>query len=402
MHFQADGSGNGPGLEVTTKEGPEKPYRRLEQHSSGLPFGQLLDISQISGPVYINAQTLAAQVAFSLSDRLWTYSPGELDLDVAVKHWHSQGEKNIYGYQTAVEALQIRAGAASIALGYVFSKDFDLSKRHIPQSILASSSSLPYLRAALDQLSLLYSVASPFVAHIAAVDYQAGPLPGLVSDYVSALELANDIGLGVVSSCSTFETQHMSIFSTLLASIIPTIHIYDGVKVGRDTTRVIDVLDQAGLRNNYQAISNAIASTSSKVDSNDAKVTKLLTAFNEELGTDYDLFQYSGHITPEYVMVVFGTVEASLGSQIVQMLAREDKKVGLLVVRVYRPFVEEAFVKALPKSARILGVLGQVKDRHAVSDPAISSSLYGDVLSALTFSSDWLTSPEIVDCKYPR
>jgi sulfite reductase (NADPH) flavoprotein alpha-component len=75
--------------------------------------------------------------------------------------------------------MQIRNGAASVALGYIFSKDFDLKKRHIPQSILASSSSLNYLRSALDQLSLLYSVANPFVAHIAAVDYTRASSAGL-------------------------------------------------------------------------------------------------------------------------------------------------------------------------------------------------------------------------------
>ena len=393
---------NGPAIDGPTQQGPAKPYRRLEQHSSSLPFGQQISLSHVAGPTYITPQTLIQQVAYSLSDRLWTYSPESFDLDAAVKYWHAQGEGNVYGYSTNVESLQVRSGAASIALGYVFSKDFDLKKRHIPQSILASSSSLQYLRAALDQLSLLYAVANPFVAHIAAVDYQASSTPGLVTDYTSALSLADEIGLGVVSSCSSYEVQHMSLLATLLASIAPIIHIYDGVRVGRDTTRVVDVLDQGGLHNNYKAISEAFASTASQHATNDSKATSLLSAFNNELGTEYGLFEYYGHITPEYVMVVFGTVEASLGSQVVRSFEKADKKVGLIVVRFYRPFVEEAFVKALPKSVRVVGALGQVKDRHAVSDAAVQSNLYGDVAAALAFNSEWTSPPLVVDVKYPR
>ena len=401
MGLLVESSGPQAAFEAT-KQGPGKPYQKLPQQSSSLPFAQTINLGEVAGPVYVSPQILNQQTAYCLSDRLWTFSPEGFDLDVAVKYWHSQDERNAHGSRPSVEALQIRNGAASIALGYAFSPDFDMTKRHIPQSILASSSALPYLRAALDQLSLLYSIANPFVAHVAAVDYQSGPQPGLVSDYGSALSLADEVGLGVISTCSIYEAQHMALLSTLLASTMPVIHLYDGVKVGRDTTRVVDVLDQVGLRNNYQAISSAVANTSSKYDSNDAKVTKLLTAFNEELGTDYGLFEYRGHITPEYVMVVFGTVEASLGSQVVQSLEREGKKVGLLVVRVYRPFVEEAFVKALPKSVLVIGVLGQVKDRHAVSDTAQKSKLYEDVFAALMFSSEWNSPPKVIDVKFPR
>ncbi|KAJ0267426.1 hypothetical protein COL922a_014919, partial [Colletotrichum nupharicola] len=136
--------------------------------------------------------------------------------------------------------------------------DFDLKKRHVPQGIVASSATLPYMRAALEQLSLLYSVASPVAAHVAAVDY-AGE-DGLVSDYVSALSLAEELGLGLVSSASVHESQHMALLTTLLASVLPSIHIYDGVRVGRDNTRVIDVLDQAGLSRAYVNTSGAATS----------------------------------------------------------------------------------------------------------------------------------------------
>ena len=392
---------NGPAEPELVREGPEKKLKDFKQQSTNLPFGQPTSLSSIGGPTYVTAQTLIQQVAYTLSDRLWTYSPETFDLEVAAKNWFGEGAKNVYGYSPNVESMQIRQGAASIALGYIFSKDFDLKKRYIPQSILASSSTLQYLRAALDQLSLLYSVASPFVAHIAAIDY-SGASSQLVTDYISALSLAEELGFGIVASFSTYEAQHMALFSTLLASIIPTIHIYDGVSIGRETTRVIDVLDQIGLHNTYKAVQNEVSVPGKRNESLDSRVLRLLNAFNDELGTEYGVFEYHGHATPDSVLVVFGTVESSLASQVALSLERDGARVGVLNVRIYRPFIEEEFLKILPESVRTIGVLGQVDDQQAVSDSNVRSNLYGDVVAAITFSDKWATPPAVVDVKYPR
>lgn len=383
------------------KKGAEKPFKHSKELSSGLPFGQILSLTSIGGPTYLTAQILIQQVAYTLSDRIWAYSPETFDLDVAVKDWFKDGTSNAWGYPTDVASMEIRQGAASIALGYIFSKDFDLKKRYIPQSIIAPAAALPYLRDALDQLSLLYKVASPFVAHIAAVDY-AGAVSGLVTDYVSTMSFAEEIGFGLISSFSAYEVQHMSLFATLLASVVPTLHTYDGVSVGRETTRVIDVLDLAGLKNTFDAVSEEYAKSVKRNHDLDTKVAQLLKTFNAELGTAYDLFEYQGHATPDAVLVVFGTVESSLASQVVVSLANTGARIGVLSVRVYRPFVEDAFLQALPKSVKTIGVLGQVHDNHAVQDGNLHSILYGDVVAAVTFSDEWSQEPSIIDIKYPR
>lgn len=395
------GESNGPAEPQPVKEGPATKLKEFKQHSTSLPFGQPTSLSSIGGPTYVTAQTLIQQVAYTLSDRLWTYSPDTFDLDVAVKDWFGEGAKNAYAYPTHVESMQIRQGAASIALGYIFSKDFDLKKRYMPQSILGSSSTLQYLRPALDQLSLLYSVASPFVAHVAAIDY-AGATSQLVADYVCALSLAEELGFGLVSSSSAYEAQHMALFSTLLATIIPTIHIYDGVTTGRETTRVIDVLDQAGLHNTFKAVQHEVIVPGKRKEDLDTKVLRLLNAFNGELGTQYGVFEYHGHATPDSVLVVFGTTESSLASQVALSFEREGAKVGVLNVRVYRPFVEEEFLKSLPESVKTIGVLGQVDDQQAVSDSSVRSNIYGDVVAAITFSDKWATPPAVIDVKYAR
>ena len=297
--------------------------------------------------------------------------------------------------------MQTRSGAGSIALGYMFSKDFDLTKRHIPQSLLASSSSLHSLRSALDQLALLYSVASPLVAHVAAVDYAPGSAGGLVTDYATALTVAEELGLGLVSSSSAYEVQHMALFSTLLATILPTLHIYDGINVGRNTLRVIDVLNQSGLHNAYTNVLKELPKTSKKADA-EVKAENLLNAFNSELGTAYGLFEYHGHSSPETVLVVFGSVESSLATQVAERLSVEGHKIGVVNVRVYRPFSEEAFLKVLPATVQNIAVLGQVQDQTAVTDVSTHSNIYEDVLAATVFSERWATSPPVVDFKYAR
>lgn len=393
-------------LQEATSTGAGQSAAQLQDKftnkSGSLPFGQDVTLSSISGPTYLTAQTLVQQVAYTLSDKLFTYSPETFDLDVAAKSWQEKGEKNAHGYTTGLSAMETRTGAGSIALGYIFSKDFDLKKRHIPQSIIASSGSLPFLRPSLDQLALLYNVANPLVAHVAAVDYAANSSSGLVTDYVSSFSAAEELGLGLVASASAYEMQHMSLFATLMASVLPSIHVYDGITVGRETTRIIDVLDQAGLKKNYDAILKDTPETDKKHSDNEGRVSRLLKTFNGELGTDYKLFEYHGHAEPESVLVVFGTVEASLAVQVAKAMAEKDIKVGVINVRVYRPFVEEEFLEVLAPSVQNIAVLGQVQDQAAVSDAVEHSHLYSDVLAALTFATQLENAPAVFDIKYAR
>ncbi|KAI1424637.1 sulfite reductase flavoprotein component [Xylaria sp. FL1777] len=378
---------------------PESHTRVAEftKQSANLPFGQAVPLSSISGPTYVTGQLLVQQVAYALSDKIFSYSPETFDLDVAVKDWASRQDKNIHGYTTAVLPLQTRTGAGAFALGYIFSKDFDLSKRHIPQTLLAPSLSLRHLRSALDQLSLLYGVSSPFVAHVAAVDYVSDS--GLVAEYGSALQIAEELGLALVSSASAYESQHMSLLATLIAKVVPTLHVYDGVRTSRETLRVIDALSQSGIAEIFNKLSQSADSLNARLDSA-GKVFELLQAFNGELGTEYEPFEYAGHDSPDTVFVVFGSVEAQLAKQVVSKLAADGVKIGVVSVRIYRPFIEEAFIKVLPTSVQRIEVLGQVTNESAVSDSSVQSILYSDVLTAVSFSPKWASIPAVVDVKY--
>lgn len=358
-----------------------------------------LALSAISGPTYVTAQALIQQVAYVLSDKIFSYSPESFDLDAAARDWATRSEINANGDVTSFQRLQTRHGAGAIALGYIFSRDFDLKKRHVPQGILASSATLPYLQPALEQLSLLYSIASPVVAHVAAVDYVNGRL---VTDYASALALAEELGFGLVCSRSAHEVQHMGLLATLLASFMPVVHIYDGIHVGRETTRVVDALDKTGLSHSYNAVRQRLTDPRTKHMDAEGKALSVLENLNAELGTEYGLFEYHGHPEAVAILVAFGTVEASLTAQVAHSLAKTGSKVGVVNVRIYRPFVEEEFLRVLPKSAKTVGILGQVKDELAVQEEGVHSALYDDVLAALAFASDRTLTPQCIEIKYAR
>lgn len=379
--------------DVQTKSSPE-------QHSTALPFGQNITLSSISGPTYVTGQTLVQQVAFSLSDVLYTYSPDTFDLDVSLKYWQQQDERNVHGFAPSLLPMDTRTGAGAVALGYMFCNDFDANRRHLPQSLLASSGSLTYLRHTFSELITKNHNAKPTVVHVAAVDYQAGNTPGLVNDYVSAQSIADQVGMALVTSSSPHEMQHMSLFATLMAILLPTIHIYDGIATSRLTTRVIDVLDKTGLQQNCHAILQQLSALDQKNATDDVKVHHLLHAFNNQFGTDYRPFEYHGHKDPLTVFVVFGTAEASLACQIARALASQGYLMGVVNVRVYRPFTDAHFLQTLPASVKRIAVLGQVATDVESLDQACHSSLYADVLAALSFASHFTTRPTLVDLKY--
>ena len=395
MFFQTS-ERNGPGAIDGEK--------RYVSKSSALPFGQDISLPDISGPTYVTAQTLIQQVTYALSDKLFTYSPSSFDLDIAVQAWNKTQLKNAYGELTGIHAMDTRNGAGAIALGYMFSPDFDLTKRHVPQSIIANAGSLEYLQSSLDQLSLLYNVANPTNIQVAAVDYVAGGNAGLVTDYCSALGLAEDLGMGLVASRSAYEVQHMSLLSMLMSTVLPSIHIYDGVTIGRETTRVIDVLNMPSLKRTYDSVLDTVKDDlSSKRLTNEGKLSKLVLAFNAELGTEYKCFEYYGHKEPSSLVVLFGTVEASLSAQVADALAQHGVKIGVINVRVYRPFMEEEFLAALAPSVQQISVLGQVKDEASIMDSSVTSNLYSDVLAAVSFQSlDAGKEPRVYDIKYAR
>ena len=372
MHFQ-DASSAGPAMKLeaaTTKPG--------FKDSRFFP-GHLLPLSAVKDTVYLKTQVLVQQVSFVLSDKVFTYSPDTFDLDAELRTWHASHEKNAYACTPRVLPMDLRMGAGSIILGYTFSSEFDSRKCHIPQHIIGSSALLPHLHSSLMQIASAYSFSSPLVIHIAASDYSNRAVSGLVSNYVSQLVIADDLDLALICSLSAKDAQHMSFFATLLAAITPAIHTYDGIIMAREITMANGIINAQNLHKHYRSILDKSASLKDETIDEEHRVSELLSIFNGELKTKYKPFEYHGHNLAKTVLIVFGSAEGSLAIKLAQIMAMKGYRVGVVNVRMYRPFLEKSFLTEIPSSAQRLLILGQVLDEAAVSDPSVHSKLYSSV-----------------------
>ena len=388
MHYQ-DSSSAGP---------PASPEKRLKRSGLKNPRflpGHQLPLSAFKSSAYLAAQNLVQQVIYSLSDTIYTYSPESFGLDTDIRAWHSTGETNAQGLTPQVLPMDIRIGAGSIIMGYILSKQGNSQGVDLPQQVIGSSALLRYMRPSLEQLSLIDDRSKPVVLHIAAAEYVNRAPPKLATDYVSQLAVADELDLGLVSSLSAHDAQHMALFATILSNFVPTIHTYDGIAMAREITRNAHVLDSGKLRTVY---SNTLKQSMASNLGDDA--SQLLDIFNKELGTDYGSFEYHGHASASTVLIAFGSVEGSLASQVAQTLAETDYKVGVVNVRIYRPFDESRFLSSLPKSTKRLLVLGQVSDEGAVVDACVYSRLYSDVFRTVQITQPSFDPSDIVDMKY--
>ncbi len=346
---------------------------------------------------YASAQTLVQDTAYTLSDKIFSYSPDFFALDKSVLQWSLDDRKNAYGRSGSVIEMQTRSGAASLLLGYVFGYGPEYAARTfrpgVPQTVLASPATLLAMQPALTQLGMVYRLSSPLVAHVAAVEYSA-EADALITDYASTLQVAQECGLAVIASRSSIEVQHMSLFSTLAASIRPTVHTYDGVRLAHQISQVKDFVDAKILHSTYQILKKVPNDT--KLDASE-NLARLLSAFNKEVGTTYRLFEYEGDRQAEVVVVVFGSMESSVGLQTAKHLAKSGEKVGVISVRVVAPFSEQAFLHALPTSSRLVGVIGQVALKTDVDDPSTHSSLFTSVLATVILNRVKL---QVIDLKY--
>jgi sulfite reductase (NADPH) flavoprotein alpha-component len=351
-----------------------------------------------SAEFYSSPQELVQHVAYTLSDKIFTYSPDSFDLDQAVDRWNDHGLPNAFGFVPGVHLMETRLGAGATALGYLFSPDFDVSKRHIPQSIIASSGSLLYLRDTFSQLSLLHALTNPVVTHVNAACYSGGVL---ASDFVTAMQISDELGFGLVSSLSHRESQSMALYATLLAKLsLPTLNVYDGL-TSRDTVSVHNPFSGTTLHEAYEWILEIASGTVMKHTDNEGKALIALNLLNTCLETSYKPFEYFGRRDATHVLVAFGTNEAELLRQVVSVLSDKGLRVGVVQVRLYRPFISEEFNSALPKSCRHILVLGQVDDQLSVDEPEIHSLLYQDVIASLDVHHE-NHSLDIHDAKYSK
>ena len=306
--------------------------------------------------------------------------------------WSATGRPNLWGSVPEVIEMQSEAGAAGAVHGA-------LQTGALATTFTAS-------QGLLLMIPNMYKIAgelTPAVFHVSARALAVHAL-SIFGDHSDVMAV-RQTGWAMLASNSVQEVMDMALIShaATLEGRVPVLHFFDGfrtshevskiVQVSRDTVRAMidDALVQAHRGRALSPDHPVIRGTSQNPDvyfqSREAVnpfyarmpgiVQAAMDRFAELTGRQYRLFDYLGAADAERVVVVIGS-GAEAVEEVVETLNARGEKVGLLKVRLYRPFAADAFIDALPATTRRLAVLDRTKEPGADGEP-----LYKDVLTAL-------------------
>ncbi len=337
----------------------------------------------------IDGNTAAAHVAYGLSDvaALYPITPSSSMGEVA-DEWAAQGRENIFGQQVLIRELQSEAGAAGAVHG-------SLASGALTSTFTAS-------QGLLLMVPNLYKIAGellPGVFHVSARAIATHAL-SIFGDH-SDVMACRQIGTALLANASVQEVLDLGLVAHLSAieGSLPFINFFDGFRTSHEVQKVqmIDYDDMANLAN-HEAIEDFrsramnpdhphLRGTSQNpdiffqnreaanvfydqlpgiVEDNMKKVSRLT-------GRHYKLFDYVGDPDASRVVVSMGSSCETI-EEVVNHLNKKHEKVGLIKVRLYRPFVPEAFLNVLPASTERITVLDRTKEPGALGDP-----LYQDI-----------------------
>ena len=306
--------------------------------------------------------------------------------------WSAKGKKNLWDTIPLVVEMQSEGGAAGAVHGA-------LQTGALTTTFTAS-------QGLLLMIPNMYKIAGELtstVFHVAArsIAAQALSIFGDHSDVMSVRQT----GWALLSSGGVQEAQDFAAISqaATLKARVPFLHFFDGFRTSHEVTKIEQLFDEdlcalidddlirqhrargltpdrpvlRGTAQNPDVYFQGRETVNPYYIATPGIVQEAMDKFAEITGRKYELFQYSGHPEAERVVVLMGsggeTAEAT-----VKYLAEQGEKVGALRVRLYRPFANELFVKALPKSVKLLAVLDRTKEPGSGGEP-----LYMDVVNAL-------------------
>ncbi len=356
----------------------------------------------------LDGNEAAASVAHRLSDICAIYpitpaSPmGEL-ADV----WSARGRTNIWGGVPQVIEMQSEAGAAGTLHGAVQSG--------------ALASSFTSSQGLLLMLPNMYKIAgelTPAVLHVAARALATHAL-SIFGDH-SDVMAARSTGWAFLASTTVQEAHDMAAIAhaSTISSRIPFCHFFDGFRTSHEVSRIRPLSDDdlrslidndaveahrlaamhptaptlRGTAQNPDVFFQGREASNPFYDEVGDIVAESMRRFADLTGRAYDLVEYHGAPDAERVVVVMGS-GASTVRQVVEHLVAQGEKVGMVNVRLYRPFPAESFAAALPSTVRAVGVLDRCKEPGATAEP-----LHLDVVTALAEYSQ--NPPRVIGGRY--
>ena len=335
----------------------------------------------------------AAHASYAFSDvaAIYPITPSSVMAE-ATDEWATQGRKNIFGQEVQVTEMQSEAGAAGAVHG-------SLAAGALTTTYTAS-------QGLLLMIPNLYKIAGeqlPGVINVSARALASHAL-SIFGDH-SDVMACRQTGCAMLCESSVQEVMDLTPVAHLAAikGKVPFINFFDGFRTSHEIQKIEtwdyedlkDMADmdaiaefrknalnpnhpcQRGSAQNPDIFFQAREACNPYYDALPAVVQEYMDKVNEKIGTDYKLFNYYGAEDADHVIVAMGSVNDTI-EETIDYLAAAGKKVGVIKVRLYRPFCAQALIDAIPASVKQITVLDRTKEPGALGEP-----LYLDVVAAL-------------------
>ena len=341
----------------------------------------------------MDGNTAAAHVAYAFTEvaAIYPITPSSPMADT-VDQWSAAGLKNVFGNTVKVMEMQSEAGAAGTVHG-------SLAAGAITTTFTAS-------QGLLLMIPNMYKIAAeqlPCVFHVSArtVSTQALNIFGDHSDVMACRQT----GFAMLCEGNVQEVMDLSPVAHLAAleGKVPFINFFDGFRTSHEIQKIAvwdyeDLKDMCdmdavaefrrhalnpehphmrGSHENGDIFFQHREACNSYYTALPAVVEKYMDKINAKLGTDYKLFNYYGAADADRVIVAMGSI-CDVAEEVIDYLNAHGEKVGLIKVRLFRPFAAEKLIEALPASVRKIAVLDRTKEPGSQGEP-----LYQDVVTAL-------------------
>ncbi|NMB00809.1 MAG: pyruvate:ferredoxin (flavodoxin) oxidoreductase [Firmicutes bacterium] len=342
----------------------------------------------------VNGNFAAAHVAYAFSDvaAIYPITPSS-DMGEYCDEWAAHGKKNIFGVPVRVVEMQSEAGAAGAVHG-------SLVGGALTTTFTAS-------QGLLLMIPNMYKISGellPAVFHVSARSVAAHAL-SIFGDH-SDVMAARQTGFAMLASGSVQETMDMALVAHLatLKSRVPFVHFFDGFRTSHEIQKidVIDYDDMAklvdkeaiaafrarGINPEHPELRGTAQNPDIYFQGREAAnpyylavpnfVIEAMNQVAELTGRSYKPFDYVGAADAEHVIVSMGSSTDTI-EETVNYLNAKGAKLGLVKVRLYRPFSAKHLVEVLPETVKRIAVLDRCKEPGSLGEP-----LYLDVLGALS------------------
>ena len=341
----------------------------------------------------MDGNNAAAHVSYAFSEvaAIYPITPSSPMADL-VDQWSANGLKNIFGTQVKVVEMQSEAGAAGAVHG-------SLGAGALTSTYTAS-------QGLLLMIPNMYKIAAeqlPTVFHVSARTVSTHAL-NIFGDH-SDVMACRQTGFAMLAEGNVQEVMDLSPVAHLAAisGKVPFINFFDGFRTSHEIQKVAvwdfedlkDMCDMEAVEAfRKHALNPEHPSTRGSHENGDiffqhreacnkyydelpAVVEKYMGKINEKLGTNYQLFNYYGAPDADRVIIAMGSI-CDVAEEVIDYMNAHGEKVGLVKVRLYRPFAADKLLEAIPATAKKIAVLDRTKEPGALGEP-----LYLDVVSAL-------------------